>query len=520
LRSLIRVVTSSESKAVDAATIAAGMPSRAMMGRAAAAAATQICDRYADALRRGVLVLAGPGNNGGDGWAVARALASIGIGVRVTSPAGSHTSDSIAERDIALPFVNEVPWNAGTAYTGEGVVVDALLGTGSTGEVHGEIAACIPVLDLARQRAAVVVAIDVPSGLDATTGESNGAVRADMTITFGTVKRGQLVARSLCGTIIVVDIGLTHATAPDDLALADAHWAVEHMPPILAEAHKGTRKKLLLYGGAPGMAGAVILGLRAALRSGIGMVKAVVHPLSVDAIHGAVPATLIAEWPATSDQTPDKWADVLVIGPGLGRAGDAREAIRGAARRHDGPMLYDADALTAFERDLDGLRGTFRERPVNDDFSNRPVLITPHVVELGRLTGDYPEAVLDQRFEIGLQVAKKINATVLLKGVPTIVSSPDGRRMVVAEGTPTLATGGSGDLLSGIAGTLLAQTGDPFLAGALGAWVHGRAAALAGARTRGTTLEDVLEMLPNAWSVNIDAPRYPVLAELPAISAQ
>jgi ADP-dependent NAD(P)H-hydrate dehydratase / NAD(P)H-hydrate epimerase len=511
LRSLIRVVTSAESKAVDAATIAAGVPSRAMMGRAAAAAATEICNRYGDALKRGVLVLAGPGNNGGDGWAVGRALASIGIDVRVASPVGEHTPDSIAEREIALPFVKELQWNAGTAYTGEGVVVDALLGTGSTGAVHGELASCLPILDLARQRAGVVVALDLPSGLDATTGESNGAVRADMTITFGTIKRGHLVSRSLCGTILVVDIGLTQLTTTDDLVLADAHWAVEHIPPIVAEAHKGTRKKLLLYGGAPGMAGAVILGLRAALRSGIGMVKAAVHPLSVDAVHGAVPATLIAEWPAISDQTPDKWADVLVIGPGLGRAGDARDAIRGAARRHDGPMLYDADALTAFERDLDGLQGTFRKQPV---------LITPHVVELGRLTGDYPEAVLDRRFEIGAAVAKRIGATVLLKGVPTVVSSPDGRCIVVAEGTPTLATGGSGDLLSGIAGTLLAQIGDPFTAGALAAWVHGRAAALAGARTRGTTLEDVLEMLPNAWSLNVDAPRYPVLAELPAVSAQ
>ena len=246
------------------------------------------------------------------------------------------------------------------------------------------------------------------------------------------------------------------------------------------------------------MAGAVILGLRAALRSGIGMVKATVHPSSVDAVHGAVPATLISPWPATDDETKDSWADVLVIGPGLGRDSDTKRAIQSAAKRHAGPMLLDADALTAFERDIASLKHVI---------GDRPALITPHVVELGRLTGDYPEAVLDRRFEIGGEVAKRIGATVLLKGVPTIVSGPDGRSIVVAAGTPTLATGGSGDLLSGIAGTLLAQIGLPIIAGAVAAWIHGRAAELAGPRTRGTTLEDVLDVLPNAWSIDPTPPR-------------
>lgn len=482
------------------------------MGRAGAAAAAEISMRYPGALRRGVLVLAGPGNNGGDGWVIARALAQAGADVRVIAPAGAKSEDCIAERELARLSITEVPWVSASAYTGEGIVVDALLGTGASGPVKGDIGAAIKVLDLARQRGATIVAIDLPSGLDATTGETNGAVRADQTITFGSVKRGQLIARGICGMIVITDIGLLdlRLAAQDAITLADAAWVVKAIPRIDASAHKGTRKKLLFQGGAPGMAGAVILGLRAALRSGIGMVKASVHPDSIDAVHGAVPATLIDAWSSVDDVTPDDWADVLVIGPGLGRGADTRRAIESAARRHRGPMVLDADALTAFEKDLDGLRRVI---------DGRQALLTPHAVELGRLAGESPENVLLRRFEIGAEVAKKTGATVLLKGVPTIVSSPDGERIVVASGTPTLATGGSGDLLTGIAGTLLAQTGNALIAGATAAWIHGRAAELAGPRVRGTTLEDVLEMLPNAWSIDTTPLRYPILTELPAVSA-
>jgi NAD(P)H-hydrate epimerase len=257
------------------------------------------------------------------------------------------------------------------------------------------------------------------------------------------------------------------------------------------------------------MSGAVILGLRAALASGIGMVKARVHPSSADAVHTAVAAALIDEW--SGDSTPDQWADVLVIGPGLGLGADRRAAVERAIRRHRGPVLLDADALTVYAGDAAALHNVL---------DGRPALLTPHVVECARLLGVDAATVLDRRFEIGGELAKLTGATVLLKGVPTVITAPHGRRMVVAEGIPTLATGGSGDVLCGIAGTLLAQMSDPIEAAACAAFVHGRAARLAGAFIRGTTLEDVLEMLPNAWRLVDEPPRYPVLAELAAIPAQ
>jgi hydroxyethylthiazole kinase-like uncharacterized protein yjeF len=502
LRSLARVVTGPEAAALDAATIAAGVPSRALMQRAGAAAAAEIANRYPELLTRGVLVLAGPGNNGGDGWVIARSLAAAGADVAVLSPQPARSPDCVAERELALRTVREA-----TSYSGEGIVVDALVGTGSSGAPRGALAKALECISLAKTRGAAIVAVDLPSGLDATTGVDHGAAAADLTLTFSVLKRAHVVARGVCGTIAALDIGFIPDVA--GIPCVSARWVRATLPTIAAESHKGTRKKLVLHGGAEGMAGAVILGLRAALASGIGMVKARVHPATVDAVHGAVPATLIEPW--SNDEATDDWADVLVIGPGLGLGKDARASIERAIRRHRGPVLLDADALTAFAGDVAGMRAAI---------GKRSVLITPHPVECARLMGIDVQTVLDRRFDIGGELARATGATVLLKGVPTIVSSPDGRTAVVAEGTPTLATGGSGDLLSGIAGTLLAQMDDPLAAAACAAWIHGRAARLAGAFVRGTSLKDVLEMVPNAWRIPEEPIRYPIIAELPAVPAQ
>jgi len=198
VRSLIRVVTASESAARDSAAIAAGVPSRALMQRAGAATAAEIALRYRDRLSAGVLVLAGPGNNGGDAWVVARALRAAGTTVRVVEPVEAKTPDARAERALALgggapDTANDL---ANTLDRGEAVVIDGLLGTGAGGAPRGEIATAINAIVAMRGRGATVVAIDVPSGLDATTGATPGAVViADLTLTFASVKRGLLEPR-------------------------------------------------------------------------------------------------------------------------------------------------------------------------------------------------------------------------------------------------------------------------------------------------------------------------------------
>ena len=264
------------------------------------------------------------------------------------------------------------------------------------------------------------------------------------------------------------------------------------------------------------MAGASVLAARSALRSGVGMVKLVVANESVAPVQESEPQALCAAWP-TEDEALRRdvlsWADAIVIGPGLGLGPDSEALLSRVLKAWKGPTLIDADAITIVAK--------YREA-IDGRFSDRPTLITPHVFEFARLAGVEPASVLENRFEIGAELAGRTGATILLKGVPTVVTNPAGDRLVSAAGTPVLATGGSGDVLSGIAGTLLAQIGDPFRAGAAAAWVHGRAAERTSASSdgavRGLSLDDVIRELRASWTFDTRPSRYPVLAEVSLFS--
>jgi len=514
----VAVVDAAGAIGCDHAAIASGIPSRALMQRAGAAVATELVLRFGDVVERGVVVATGPGNNGGDGWVVAHALHAAGVRVRVVECVAARTPDAIAERDVAIAAGVVVTNDVHTLLAGgEEVAIDALLGTGflADSELRGDVALAVDKLCALAQRGASIVALDVPTGLDASTGQQAGALRATTTITFGTVKRGQLVARGACGEIVVVDIGLgAHArSAASAMELASATWFNASLPRITADAHKGTRAKVAIVGGAPGMAGASVLAARAALRSGAGLVKCVVSPTSLQAVQEAEPAALAATWP-TEDPEVDalaSWADAMLIGPGLGAKG-ARAIVERLLDVFEGPVVLDADALNAFARDIPALAHTI---------GKRAALLTPHPAEFGRLVGLDVESVLAERFDHPARLAAQAGAAVLLKGVPTVVAATSGTVRVVAEGTPVLATGGAGDILGGIAATLLAQTRDAALAGALAAFAHGRAAAAVSARqVRGYTLDDVLLSLPAVWSLAPDVARPPILAELPGVGEE
>lgn len=506
----VRVVTAAQAAERDASAIAAGTPSRALMQAAGRAAAEELRRHAGAHLAAGVDIYAGGGNNGGDAWVVAATLAAAGVAVRVHEVEAARTPDAIAERAEALMVLQRVAPPRGRA----GVVVDGLLGTGARGAPRGAIAQACGEIDAARATGAFVMALDVPSGMDAATGAHDGAPRADLTVTFGTIKRGHLMARDWCGTIVVVDIGLgAHADLDDGAPrLMDAAQARDIVPRIGADAHKGSRRKVAMVGGAHGMAGAMLLAERAALRSGVGLVKLVVDPANVELVQRAAPEALAAAWP-TDDAAAvaiAQWCDALLIGPGLGRGAHARALVERMLRAHRGPVVLDADALNAFEGDADALGALLR---------GRAALITPHPAEFGRLAGLDAAEVNARRFALAPEFAARLGATVLLKGVPTIVADADGGAFVSASGTPVLGQGGSGDILAGMSATLLAQTGDALRAGAAAAWVHGRAAELAApdGAIRGVTLDDVLAALRDAWKCT-DMPRAPhVLAELAAV---
>jgi len=519
-RPLIRVVTSAEAGTLDRAAIDGGTPSRALMQRAGAASAAEIALRLGDKLSTGALVFAGPGNNGGDAWVVAGALAATGVRVRVCEPMPAATDDAKAERALATPMVEIVPADAtalgaGDVFRGEGVVVDGLLGTGSNGTPRGAIGAAIVGLRTMRERGAALVALDLPSGLDASTGQVFGAARASLTLTYGTIKRGHLMSRAVCGRVVVLDIGIGAVTSKfDGPELVDRQWIARLVPEIPADAHKGTRRKIAIVGGGAGMSGAVILAAQAAWRSGVGMVKAIVARDSLASVREADPQSLTAEWPKTVDDVTreiTKWADGVVLGPGLGGGSASRELVERILRAWTGPVVLDADALNVFGSDVNALASLL---------NGRPAILTPHPAEFARLTGHAVDDVLLHRFDVAVPLARHTRAAVLLKGQPTVVSSPTGLRLVAASGTPLLAAAGSGDLLSGIAGTLLAQLEAPVTAAACAAWVHGRAAWLVHRKQRslrGFALSDVLAHLHRAWTVHGLPTRAPVLLELPDI---
>jgi NAD(P)H-hydrate epimerase len=239
------------------------------------------------------------------------------------------------------------------------------------------------------------------------------------------------------------------------------------------------------------------------------MVKLCVAPESVSPVQAAEPAALTAMWPGDDQSLTELlgWAHVVLLGPGLGLGLPSRALAQRVLANWRGPVVVDADALTAFEGNPDGL---------GELLKGRDAVITPHAVEAQRLAGADAADIDAGRFDAAARLATRVRATVLLKGVPTVVS--DARRtLVVAAGTPVLGTGGSGDILGGIVATLLAQTGDPISAAAAGAWVHGRAAELAGAgRVRGVTLDDAVAALRDAWAP-LPNPVAPVITELPAV---
>ena len=553
----VRVTSASEAAARDADAIASGVESFALMAAAGTVAAAEVLRAAGDAVAHGVTVWCGGGNNGGDGYIVAAQLARLGVRVVVIAVAPARTADAVRAASLAraarVPILERVETSASAP---PGVIVDALLGTGAAGPLRDEVAHATAAIRRARDAGACIIALDVPTGVNATTGARvEGAVRAHTTITFGTCKRGLLAARDLAGRIVVADIGLdAHAARADDAALlADASVLRHVVPPVRWDAHKGTRGRVLVIGGAAGMAGAAQFVARGALASGAGLVRALVHTESRAALQAAVPAVV-----CVPDEVPLveslAWAHAVVLGPGLGRDATAharvREVLEGvrdlgslvpsthtrrgasqaaaflAPRR---PVLVlDADALVvASDAELWPLLVACAERT--------PTVLTPHAGEFAALAAmnDIPWRASDDDVSARLTAARALAAAsgahVLLKGAPTCCAAPDGTTWWVPRGSATLATGGTGDVLSGVLGALAAQvradgslaTNELTALAASAAWVHG----VAGEHVcptrdvRGVSVDDVIDALGAAWSrLRTEAPVSPgVLAELPAV---
>ena len=456
-------------RALDQATIAAGLPGAALMECAGAAAAEVIRERFGGAWR--IVVVCGPGNNGGDGFVVARRLVadSFAASVALTAPETAYAGDAAAM--LRAADAAGVPRSELTDAGDADLVVDAVFGTGFRDALE--------VLPF--ETDAPIVALDVPSGIDATSGVVRGeAVRAEITVCFGGRKLGTAIepGRSHSGEVVTVPIGLIESLAPpepDALLCTDEDLALlAQRDPVGSKYDAGS---VLVVAGSAGMPGAASLAAAAALRSGAGLVRVVTRPSERAIVAGHLPeAMVIGSEDIEAILEYARGAGAVVAGPGLGRDTHAAVLVEALVRDVDAPLLLDADALFMLAGRLELLRDRAR-----------PVVLTPHAGELARLLGVSSSDVRSRRLERLQQAVAAAGGVVLLKGPDTLVTAPGEPLRVVETAVPQLATAGAGDVLAGVAGALLARGGPGAQTVALAAVAHG-AAARSAAGVNGTLL--------------------------------
>jgi NAD(P)H-hydrate epimerase len=453
----------------DRATIAAGTPAALLMQHAGNAVAREIIRRWSP---RPVTVLCGPGNNGGDGFVVAGALARRGWPVRVACDSMPRTDSWNGAIEAVTP----------AAIDGAALVVDALFGSGLRRPLENTVAS---TLAAAAGRALPVVAVDVPSGVVGDTGASLGAAAAVCTVTFARKKPAHVLlpGRELCGEIVVADIGIPAAVLealPIDTWENDpVLWRAE-LPQAGAAGNKYTRGHALLYGGYP-MTGAARMAARAAARVGAGLTTIAVPEAAFAIYASALTSIMVQPLSSGADLArllSDPRYTAFLIGPGAG----VSEATRGTALEilaTARPVLLDADAISVFAGKAADLAHAIRG----------PCVMTPHEGEFARVFN----AGGGDKLTRARSAARDSGAVLVLKGADTVIAAPDGRAIVNTNAPASLATAGSGDVLGGLILGLLAQRVDAFMAAAAAVWMHGAAAAQFGP---GLLAEDLPDLMP------------------------
>ena len=490
-RSRVWAPTATEAAAFDRAAIERqGVPQAALMESAGRSAA-EILDRLFP--QGEVLALIGAGNNGGDGVVLLRTLQAWGHPVRAVLVADRDQEDLLRGWNIPFEKDDGLGQDSGpldTVLRAASVIVDGILGTGIRGAPRGRQARAIRAINRSERP---VFALDTPSGINGDTGQIAGeAVDADVTVAFGWPKLGTLLqpGRSRVGRLIAVEIGFP--PVPDQgfgAAAATPAWATETWPRREPDAHKNTVGALLLVAGRPGMAGAAVMAARAALRSGVGLLRVVSSSENRSIIQESVPEAIFV--PAENVDAVREAAvasQAMGVGPGVGNGTEAGGLLAAVLEVSEGlPTVLDADALN--------LAAAGEGPGVAEWAADRPVLVTPHLGEMKRLSGLEGEAIEEDRIGAARDLAKTTGAAVLLKGLPSIVIPPEGTCLVDTVASSDLAAGGMGDVLTGVAASLLAQGAPPDEAGALALYGTGRAAACA-ALGPGLTPSDVIEQLP------------------------
>ena len=519
----MKVVTAAEMRQIDQDTIEGiGIPGIVLMETAGSAIVRAIERHYPTCQRIGIF--AGKGNNGGDGIVIARQLSHIGRDARLflVSPPERFTGEAeinlqIAKR-LGLPIEEILTW---TGFDGTGTVpttlascellVDAILGTGVRGRVRDPIATLINAIN---RLPTPILSVDLPSGLDADTGHPLGTcVQADRTVTIGLPKRGLLMhpGAELAGKLEVVDIGFPEQVV--DAQNIKVNWtsatqASQWMPSRPPSSHKGSYGRVLVVAGSTGMTGAAALASEAALRAGAGLVTLATPKHLNPILEGLLPEVMTLPLPETdagslavSATSPilecaEQTKSILAIGPGLSQHPETVSLVQQLIRENreqglDLRMVIDADGLNALAQASEIIA-----------FLNDEAVLTPHPGEMARLAQTPIPTLEADRIGTAQQFASEHGVTLVFKGAPTVTSTPNGNLWINSTGNPGMATGGMGDVLTGVIAGLMAQGISSERAAALGVYLHGLAGDTAAERLgmHGLTASDVLKAVPQAIS--------------------
>ena len=524
----MKVVTAAEMRQIDQDTIEGiGIPGIVLMETAGSAIVRVIERHYPTCQRIGIF--AGKGNNGGDGIVIARQLAHVGRDVRVflVSPPDSFTGEAQLNLQIAknlglrieeiltgIAFESDTSRDSNTFLNhiaGCELLVDAILGTGLRGDVRDPIATVINAIN---RLPIPILSVDLPSGLDADTGHPLGTcVRADRTVTIGLPKRGLLMhpGAELAGKLEVVDIGFPEQVVDaQDIKVnwTSATQAVQWMPPRPLSSHKGNYGRVLVVAGSIGMTGAAALASEAALRAGAGLVTLATPRHLNPILEGLLPEVMTLPLPETDARSlaasatsailefAEKTKSILAIGPGLSQHPETVSFVHQLIRENqerglDLRMVIDADGLNALAQARETI-----------SLLDSEAVLTPHPGEMARLTNTAVSILEKDRIGTAQQFASKYGVTLVFKGAPTVTSDPNGNLWVNSTGNPGMATGGMGDVLTGIIAGLMAQGIPSESAAALGVYIHGLAGDIAAERLgmHGLTASDVLKAVPQAIS--------------------
>ncbi|HXU60866.1 MAG TPA: NAD(P)H-hydrate dehydratase [Polyangia bacterium] len=480
------ILTAAEMRAADAAAARdLGVPTLLLMENAGRGVAA-VAQRERGTAAGPIAIVCGPGANGGDGLVAARHLLVAGVPIRVllAAPATHARGDAAvalaAAQRLGIALEDGSGWTEPAAWQarleGAAVVVDALFGTGFHGPVRGPAAAALAAMN---QTAARKLAVDVPSGLDTDTGRASGVVfQADVTATMGAWKLGLAVeGAGPAGRVEVVELGVPVARAEGAARafLLDRAGIAARVPRRTADAHKGSSGHLLVIAGSAGKTGAALLVGRSALRAGAGLVTVASTAAGQTALDAKTLEVMTARYsdgddPAAAQATPALEAlaasmQAVAVGPGIPTGDGMRAVVRDLAARLPVPMVIDADGLNALGTDVASILAG----------APAPRVLTPHPGEMGRLVGQPIREVQADRVGQARALAEKARAVVVLKGARTVIAAPDGQVFINPIACAALATAGSGDVLCGLVGALLARRVPPLAAAQVAVYAHGLA---------------------------------------------